>query len=157
MEKAAGRGHRERGKFLQGLTAALLEFGRERFALSKVDKATGKTRLQTIHEIAKQTGVLAPELEHPVHLPLEAEHLWRWYADLDAGRSAGFDLNPISWSDMRAYFALHRLRPKPWELQALRALDDAYLGSRTNAPTQKATGAGALRRRITGRQHEDAP
>lgn len=56
-------------------------------------------------------------------------------------------MEPISWADMQAYFGLMKIRPHRWEVDAVRALDDAFLDSR-NKPKSVAKGAGALKQMI---------
>lgn len=43
------------------------------------------------------------------------------------------------------------MRPEPWEVQTLRALDDAFLQSRLEATTATAKGAKTLKNRMTGK------
>lgn len=113
--------------------------------MSRPDKETGKTRLQVLRDIYQQTGVLAAELSELPAVPLEVSHLWTWFCELGAARQVGMDANAISWSDMHAYFALKRIAPEPWELDAIRALDDAYMRSRSDAPSAVVKKAGALK------------
>lgn len=81
-------------------------------------------------------------------LPSELEHVWQWYVDLSAARSAGFaDLNPIPWSDFAAYFQLIGVRPNQWEIEAIRQLDIAFLNSRTN-PAKVADSAATFSSRL---------
>lgn len=129
-----------------------MEFAAAHFALTRPDPKTGKSRLQTLKEIRKQTGVVAPELKAMPRVPMGAEHVWRWYLALDARRTAGgFSINPITWSDLAAFFALHRLSPQPWELSAIARIDDTFIESRIGNVAGTATGAKALKQRMTGK------
>jgi hypothetical protein len=76
--------------------------------------------------------------------------VWEWYQDLSAARGAGFSINAIAWTDMWAFFDLKRFRPEPWEVQAIRALDDAFLMSRLDATTSAVAGAKTLKNQMTG-------
>lgn len=151
----AGRDQRRR-KFHSGLTDALLQFAEARFALSIPDEKTGKTRLQTLLEILKQTGVKAPELASLPRLPVEVAHIWDWFGDLNSARGAGMALEAISWSDMRAYFEMVSVKPTRWEINALRRLDGAWLESRSGRKKKAAKGARALGSAITGKRTQIA-
>lgn len=151
MAAAHRRRDRERRKFHRGLTEALLQFARAHFALSKPDKRTGKTRLQILLDIQRQTGVTAPELKDLPEVPSEAAHVWRWFCALGGARGSGMAINPIAWSDMTAFFALAGVKPAGWEVEAIRGLDDAYLLSRTDDKGGVVKGAKALKGRMTGK------
>lgn len=99
--------------------------------------------------------MVAPELERLPALPIETAHVWEWYQDLSAARGAGFSINAIAWTDMWAYFDLKRFRPEPWEVQAIRALDDAFLMSRLDETTGAVAGAKTLKNRMTGKAARD--
>jgi len=114
-----------------------------------VPDKTGKTRLQILHEIRSQTGVVAPQLRDLPDVPLEGAHVWRWFCDLGSARSSGMAINPISWNDMNAYFTLQRITPAQWELAAIRALDDAYLKSRDKGSAVVVKGAKGLNSMMT--------
>lgn len=47
--------------------------------------------------------------------------------DLSAGRGGGFGPAPIAWVEIAAWQALRRVRLSGWELDVIRALDEAYL------------------------------
>lgn len=112
--------------------------------------------MELLIEIKEQTGVVAPELAALPVLPEETAHIWDWYRSLSGARSAGLSINAISWSDMGAYFHLNRIHPDVWEVEALRALDGAFLESRTSKVTSGAKDAGALRGQITGKDKGDS-
>lgn len=112
-----------------------------------------KTRLQVYRDIYRQTGVLAQELKALPAIPVEAEHVWEWFCELGGARTNGMAINPIAWADMAAFFTLIRVRPDPWELRAIRALDDAYLESRSdNAKGGVVTGAKAMKQIAPGKR-----
>ena len=47
---------------------------------------------------------------------------------LDRHRSSnGFGIDPISWSDIKAFFDLHEIIPEEYELLAISMLDNAKL------------------------------
>lgn len=59
--------------------------------------------------------------------PVEVEHIWRWYVELDEERTAGMDLDPITSPVIESWARLNRIRPIPFEVKALRAIDKAYM------------------------------
>ncbi len=61
-------------------------------------------------------------------------YLWNHFTMLHRARGGnGFAPNPISWSEMLAYVQLTRTAFDPWEVEALRLLDDAYIASMVEA------------------------
>ncbi|OUL98543.1 hypothetical protein A8M77_30955 [Variovorax sp. JS1663] len=94
---------------------------------------------------------MAPELASLPELPRETAHIWDWYQDLSGARGAGFSINAISWIDVWAYFQLKRMTPQPWEVQTLRALDEAFLQSRLDETAGTVKGAKHLKNRMTGK------
>ena len=155
METTSGGRDREQRKFRRGLTAALLECARQRFALDKPDPVTGKSQLQTFYDIRKQTGVVRRELRELKSIPPETRHLWEWYCALAARRGAGFSVNAISWSDMWAFFQLQRISPEKWEVDTICKIDSAFLDSRVENKAPPVADAGGLGRQITGKQDQD--
>lgn len=57
-------------------------------------------------------------------------HLWNAFAQLSAARTNnGFGPNPIPYSEIDAYSRLTAQSFDPWEVAAIRALDDAYISA----------------------------
>jgi hypothetical protein len=136
--------HRRRSGFYRGLTEALLEVARAHFALSKPGK-DGKSRLQVLLEIRKQTGVVAQELRDIPEFPDETAHIWRWFNQISRRRQAGFNMEALSWQDIDSFFRRMKLDPQGWELDALCELDDAFLSSRFDDKAGTVKSAKALR------------
>lgn len=67
-------------------------------------------------------------LLEPPPFPESGGYLWEWFWDLSAGRrgSPG-SADPLTWAEMDAWARLRRLRPAPFEIDILRALDRAFL------------------------------
>ncbi|NAZ37146.1 hypothetical protein [Rubellimicrobium sp. CFH 75288] len=80
---------------------------------------------------ARARGQPIPKGPEP---PPEAVHIWNAFMALHLARSAS-DLgpNPLGWAEIDAWCRLTRTRLDPWEAEAIRALDDAYLASRIPA------------------------
>ena len=77
--------------------------------------------------------------------------LWSWYLGLLQEREwlparDGAQPLPLRSRDIAAWAGLHRVVLAPWQLQALRALDDAWLLSRTHAPEPPTLADGSLDR-----------
>ena len=66
-------------------------------------------------------------------LPMALRYLWNHFATLHAARTGnGFGANPIGWGELKAYCELTCTRLDPWEVHAIRAVDDEYLQSTVN-------------------------
>ena len=77
--------------------------------------------------VARQTGRAAPK---PPPLPPAARHLWDTWAELHRRRHPGMGGPlPIAHSEIEALTRLKRWPLAPWEVDAIVALDDAYLAS----------------------------
>lgn len=82
-----------------------------------------------LQAVQAQTGVAPAELATPP-APAALAYLLDAFAELTAARGSGFGSpQPISWSDMAAWSRLTGQPLAPWEAQALRALDLAWLGA----------------------------
>jgi hypothetical protein len=63
-------------------------------------------------------------------LPESCYAAWRWFTDLHNARSTnGFSINPISYSDMKAYFDLFDIVPEVWELELIKKFDSEIIAS----------------------------
>ena len=61
-------------------------------------------------------------------IPDAALDLWGWFWELDGGRQSGMSQNPLLWSEIESWGRLMRIKPAPWELTVIKAMDRAYLG-----------------------------
>lgn len=72
-------------------------------------------------------------------LPVEGAYVWAAYRELDLARTSnGYGPNPISYTDMLAYFVLQGMKPRPWVIATLRAIDVAFLTFVSERSEQKA-------------------
>ncbi len=63
-------------------------------------------------------------------LPESCTQVWRWFIDLNNSRSSnGFGVNPISYSDIKAYIDLIGVEIEDWELQLIKQLDNEAMNS----------------------------
>lgn len=108
------------------MIGALLDHAERVFELDKPDPNGTPIRDHLMAALAQ--GASHPLLENPPPMPAAAAHVWTWFQDLNAGRSGnGFGPNPLSWSEIGEWTRLRGIRPRDWELRALRALDALYL------------------------------
>lgn len=78
--------------------------------------------------VARATGKKVDE--NAPKLPHEMRYLWRTFVSLHRARgSNGWGPSPITWSDLDAYCRLTGVALDPWEVEAIRALDEAFMES----------------------------
>lgn len=67
-----------------------------------------------------------PDLDGP-RMPQTLAHVWGWFLELSAARRTGFSgVAAIGWADIDAWARLTGSRPRPWEVQLIRRLDDVF-------------------------------
>ncbi|NTH50939.1 hypothetical protein G6L09_08125 [Agrobacterium rhizogenes] len=77
----------------------------------------------------------------PARVPEPGRLLWRWFCDLNAGRTVGVNgPDPIRNSEIEAYGRLHGWLFRQHHIEAIRRLDDAFLEHAYTA--RKTPGAG---------------
>lgn len=82
--------------------------------------------------VARATGRPLPK---PPALPPEARYLWDTFVEITRRRqSSGFGRQPITHSEIMAWSTLKQWPLAPWEVDALCALDDAYLDETAPQP-----------------------
>lgn len=93
--------------------------------VQQVGKATLADHLAVV---AKATGQKLDE--NAPRLPREMRYLWRSFLQLHRARgSNGWGPNPIAWSEIDAFCRLTESTLDPWEVEALCALDEAFMES----------------------------
>ena len=76
------------------------------------------------------TGVIPAQLANAPALPLECADLWRAFINLrSACQSSGHGPGCLSYSEIDAYQRTTGECLLPWEVQAIRAADNAYLAA----------------------------
>lgn len=96
-----------------------MEYARRTFQLDLPTEGGG-----TMRESLLQVG---KSVENPV-LPPGGAHLWEWFQELNGARTGnGFGPNPLPFTEISAWSALTGRSPRPWEVQAIRLLDAAYI------------------------------
>lgn len=87
--------------------------------------------------VARQTGRKLPQAPQ---LPPEAAHVWDTFMDLHRTRWASqHGPLPITYAEIQSRTVMQRDRLKPWEVQAIRALDDLWLSEAAGPETSPNT------------------
>lgn len=82
-----------------------------------------------LENVWRQTGVKPKELDNIPELPSSCEEVWGWFLNLNESRSSsGFGFNPITYSDIDAFFRLKQIVPETWEIDLVKRLDREVLG-----------------------------
>lgn len=98
----------------------------------------GQTLRETLEAVERMTRKPQAELDGP-GLPAVGQYLWEWFQQLHGARpSTGFGVSAISHTEMAHFFSLIGVRPEPWEIGILRALDGVALTSVAPDPNAKA-------------------
>jgi len=69
----------------------------------------------------------SPGSEDGPEVPVAEQRVWSIFLELNATRTVGMAVNPISFGEIEAWSRLRREPVRPFELTMLRALDAAYL------------------------------
>jgi hypothetical protein len=83
-----------------------------------------------LNSVWRQTGVKPKELEDVVELPESSFQVWKWFIDLHNSRTSnGFGVNPISYTEIKAYFDLIDIKPEEWEVTLIKLFDNEALSA----------------------------
>lgn len=81
------------------------------------------------HLLAAMAQGAAPDARLSATVPAGGQALWDAFCSMSSGRQAGLGgAGPIPPSEVLAWQQLQGVRFTPWELDTLRAMDDAALG-----------------------------
>lgn len=98
-------------------------FAEQEFTLNAVQR-DGTTLLDQLRNVEKITGEVPKELLNLVELPDIFRESWGWFIDLYNARSSGLTAaNPISYTEIQAYFQLMQIEPEPWEISVIKQFD----------------------------------
>ena len=125
---AAGSNHLwkpRRSKFSTEDAQSLIAFCKQEFELSGGGANSLRAKLE---QVEKQTGKRPKELDELVEFPASMMYQWSYFIALHNKRSSnGFGINPISYTEMQAYFNLIGYRPEEWEIDLISKLDSTVL------------------------------
>lgn len=83
-----------------------------------------------MQSVWRQTGIRPKEFEDLIELPDCCFQVWKWFIDLHNTRgSNGFGINPISFTEIKAYFDLLDIKPEEWELTLIKRFDNEALSA----------------------------
>jgi hypothetical protein len=103
-----------------------VEYARHAFRLLKPGE-DGVALRDKLEHIAETTGIVDEALNLP-SFPTAIQYLWGWFHELQSARTGnGFGANPITFSEIQAWMQLTGRTVHPWEINALKELDRAYL------------------------------
>jgi hypothetical protein len=101
-------------------------YARHVFRLSKPGE-DGVSLREKLEHIEETTGIRDESLNLPP-FPSAVQHLWEWFQELQTARTGnGMGMNPITFSEIHAWMQLTARLVHPWEVRALKELDQAYL------------------------------
>ena len=126
-----------RSKFFAELTADLCEAVKVTVEL-QTPLEDGKTKLDHLIQVEQSTGRShVPDVEIPPH----GSHIWEWFWTLSNARgSSGFGASPLSYTEIRAWIEVTGLTVHPWEIDAIRAMDGAYMQAQAEMSKAKPKG-----------------
>lgn len=90
--------------------------------------------LEHLAAVWERTGSEPARLRDAPELPLVMEPLWADFLQLHNTRgSSGFGAARISFVDIDAWQRVTGVRLRPWQIEAIRAADNAYFAAQAKA------------------------
>lgn len=99
----------------------------------------GHSLREHLQSVQQQTGQSPPELQGPELYPACA-HWFTWWYELAEGRQSGLGTSPLAWADIAAWSTLTGRQLDPYDIEALRTIDRAYLDANKPPATTQAKG-----------------
>lgn len=90
----------------------------------------GATQREHLMAVWERTGVMPKTLADAPRCPPACAHLWPLFGELRASVQGGFGVGRISYSEMLAHRELTGVVLEPWEIDALRRVDHAFVVAR---------------------------
>ena len=89
----------------------------------------GGTVGNSLKAYLRDTGRRHPEDRDHIEPPMSLMYLYGWFWECAQGRPIGPEgvSMPIPSAEIAAWASLAQVRPQPWEMGALRALDGCFL------------------------------
>lgn len=88
----------------------------------------GETLRAQLISVERQLKKKDPRLENPGPVPDLVSNVWNTFWDLNSSRSNGENgPGPISYVELSSYLTLCQETLDPWEVDAIRGLDQTYL------------------------------
>lgn len=87
----------------------------------------GNTKFDLLTKFSERTGKKHPDLIEP-EVNEFVLYVWEWFIELNSQRTSnGFGSNPIQFIDIKSWAELNQRLIKPWEVKAIRRLDNTWL------------------------------
>jgi len=113
--------------------ATFAAYAAAHFELDAVQK-DGSTLRQHLIGAWERTGIEPRRLAEADTLPVALEPLWQDFMELHASRAnTGFGPARISFSEIDAFLRIRGGRFLPWQIDAIRRADAAYIASRAKS------------------------
>lgn len=80
-----------------------------------------------LEAVQKQHGITPKELENQPELPEAFKFCWHDFIQLNSSRQSGMGMNPISYSEIAAYYELVGVDPEPWHVSIVKLFDNLCL------------------------------
>lgn len=88
----------------------------------------GNTKRMHLESIEKKYGRRDPALDTKIEVQEEGMRAFETFLSLNTGRTGnGFGPNAISFTEIKAWCDLYETKLMPWEVQAIKSLDNLYL------------------------------
>lgn len=115
-----------------------MTFARHQFELSKPQE-DGTPLLVHLQLASEKSGKLHPMLANGPTLPKGAKQLWDEFLQLHGSRgSSGWGPQRITFVDIDAWQRVNGVTFEPWEISAIRKLDDIWLSEFAPKPKGEA-------------------
>ncbi len=59
--------------------------------------------------------------------PELVRYIWEWFWDMQRSRQSGFSANPLTFAEVESWSRLNNISILPWEVRAVREMDDELL------------------------------
>lgn len=86
------------------------------------------------HLMAELRATGQPDPLLTARVPAHGQALWYAYCEMAAARPAGLGVSGVASAEIEAWQRLASVRLTPWEVDTLRAIDQAALGAIAPAP-----------------------
>ena len=104
-----------------------IEYAKTEFKFASKSK-DGSTLKDQLNSVWRQTGKKPKELDNLPELPDIFSEVWYWFLKLNNKRTSnGFGVNPIQYSEIKAYFDLIQYHPQEWEIEMIEKFDSIAL------------------------------
>jgi len=82
-----------------------------------------------LEQVERQTGRRIEALESPRDFPRLLSHVWSAFISLSNSRTSGFSgPNPITYEQILAWKQVTEQPLEPWEVEAIKRLDNIFMG-----------------------------